>query len=440
MQDKVKNSSENRGINPGHPIDAEACFGLSEELLNPVKLDASCEELELKNYLQKLHIKNHVVSSKEVVHDLYSEESVLAEMDAQLLSEEDELLFAEVREAVAEKEIVDLRANLQSIAHGISIHERTFDEIEDFIDGELDLEIENQIREEAVSNGSLAYEIELHKEVNGAIVEQDVMKLRANLRAMMSNEYSHSRSVEDIDNYINDELDEASLALFDEEYVNNPQLAADLEFHREVDRAIAEQDVMDLRARLKEIAQEQNSQESDKLGISIPNRSKLIWYSAASVIVLMLVFASLVSNRRESPQNLYATYYQPYKGGESVSRSSSKSVNELSYALREMDQGNYSTALKWLESASPTDEDGYSINFYSGVIYQETGEYNSAINSFSKVVHHGDNLLVEQSEWYIGLCYLRLDEREKALAQFKSIIRKEGYYKDQSKKIIKQLE
>lgn len=440
MQNKVKNISENTGITPGHPLDAEACFGLSEELFNPVKLEAGCEELELKNYLQKLHIKNHVVASKEVVHDLFTEEIELTEVDFQQLSDEDEWLFSEVREAVAEREIVDLRANLQSIAQGISIHERTFEEIENFVDGELEIEIEKLMREEAGMNASLAYEIDLHSEINHAIEEQEIMKLRSNLRAMMDNEYSHSRSVEEIENYLNDDLDELDLAMFDDEYVNNPQLVADLAFHRDVDKAVAEKDVMELRAKLKGIAQEQNERESEKLGLLTPHRSKVFWYSAASVIVLMLVFGSLIRNRNYSNQAIYAAYYQPYKGGESGSRSTTSGVSGLNYALREMDQGNYPTALKWLESTSPTDQDGYSINFYSGVIYQETGEYNNAISSFSKVVHHGDNLLVEQSEWYIGLCYLRLDEREKALAQFKAIIGREGFYKDQSKKIIKQLE
>ena len=86
------------------------------------------------------------------------------------------------------------------------------------------------------------------------------------------------------------------------------------------------------------------------------------------------------------------------------------------------------------------ERDGYSINFYSGVAYQELGEYKQAIGSFSEVVHHGDNLLVEQSEWYIGLCYLRIDERQKALEQFRLIASRKGFYGEQSSKLLKQLE
>jgi tetratricopeptide (TPR) repeat protein len=112
----------------------------------------------------------------------------------------------------------------------------------------------------------------------------------------------------------------------------------------------------------------------------------------------------------------------------------------MNVAVREIDKGNYSSALTLLEKASIVGNDGFSISFYSGVAYQELGQYKNAINSFTEVVRHGDNLLVEQSEWYIGLCYLRIEERDKALKQFKDIVARNGYYRDKSSKLLKQLD
>jgi tetratricopeptide (TPR) repeat protein len=114
--------------------------------------------------------------------------------------------------------------------------------------------------------------------------------------------------------------------------------------------------------------------------------------------------------------------------------------SNLNSALHNIDIGNYHDAIAQLKSTPLAERDGYSVNFYSGVVYQELGEYSSAINSFTEVVRHGDNLLVEQSEWYIGLCYLRTDEREKALAQFRTIVSRKGFYGEQSRKLLKQLE
>ena len=440
---KLKNITNQTGVpsdNEQRPTDGEAYFGLPEELFNPINLNVDSEEDEVGNCLQKLHIKNHAVASKEVVHDVFSEKDELVEVDPLMMSPEDEMLFEDIREAVAEKDLIDLRANLQSIAQGVSVHERTFEEIENFVSGELDNKIETLLREEAMMNVALSNEIELHKDINSAINEPDIMKLRTSLNEIIQNEYSHSRSIEEIDSYLNDELNEYTQALFEDELLVNPGLVADLTFHREVDRAIIERDVMALRASLQSISQKEQDRSSEKLGVASPKQKNLLWYAVASSIVLMFVFSSLIRHKTYTSQQLYSSYYQPYKNGASVSRSASASVNELNTALLEIDRGDYTGALKSLKSASAKEKDGFSVNFYSGVAYQELGEFKSAINSFSKVVMHGDNLLVEQSEWYIGLCYLRIEEREKAIAQLKGIVSRNGFYHDQSSKLLKQLE
>jgi hypothetical protein len=442
LRSQLKTMNKETGMTPENkrPMDADAYFGLSEEFFNPVNLNLEGESEEIGNYLQKLHIKNHTVVSNEVIHDLLTDEAAIIEVDQQMMSLEDECLFDEISNAATEKDIIDLRSNLQSIAHSVSVHERTFEEIEDLVDGELDNELESLIREEAIMNSALSNEINLHYEINNAIEEQDIINLRATLKGMIQNEYSHSFSVDELDSYLGEDLDDPTRSIFEDELMINPGLTADLAFHKEVDKAINESDIMALRASLQNISQEQRDQDDEKLGIVSPKRKSLFWYAAASVIVLMVVFTSLMRSKTYSNLQLYASYYQPYKGGESVSRSAEGTSNSLNIALREINQGEYQEALISLNQASTTDRDAVSINFYKGVSYQELGEYTHAISSFTEVVKHGDNLLVEQSEWYIGLCYLRNDERQKALSQFKSIASRKGFYGKQSSKLLKQLE
>ncbi|MEI7422512.1 MAG: hypothetical protein WCK18_10475 [Prolixibacteraceae bacterium] len=433
---QIAKTSENQ-----HLTDAEAYFGLSEEVFNPVNLDAQgMDELQLGNYLQKLHIKNHDISSREVIHDLYNEKEELAEIDSQLMSPEDEQLFCDVRDALAEKEIMDLRANLNSIAKSVSIHERSFEEIEDFVDRDLDDELEALIKVEMLTNPALVNEIELHSEVNSAIGESDIMKLRSKLKNIMDSEYSHSKSIEEIDSYIYEDMDEYASALFEEELLENSGLAHDLTFQKDIDRAIAETDVMALRAKLQEIASEEQEKNTELLGVASPKRKNLYWYAAASVVVAMVAVSSLLNITPKSDQQLYASFYEPYQPGSNVSRSGTASTGQMDKAVREIDKGHYSLALNMLEKASKVGNDGFSISFYSGVALQELGQYKNAIQSFSEVIRHGDNLLVEQSEWYIGLCYLRIEERDKALKQFRSIVARNGFYKDKSSKLLKQLE
>jgi len=417
----------------------EAYFGLSEEVFNPVNLDLEGQELEIGNYLQQLHIKNHTVASKEIVHDLYTEDTEAVETDHHHMSAEDEFLFEDIREAVTEKDILDLRANLRSIGQSTSKHEHSLEEIEELINGELDQELERMIREEAMSNSALGAEITLHGEIDQAVQEKDILRLRSGLAAMMQNEYSHSRSIEEIDDYLGQELDGSMLADFEAELLMNSGLASDVAFHREIDKASSEGDIISLREKLQGISRAEQQRGSQILGLS-PRRKSLFWYAAASSIILMIVFTSLLRQKSYTSQQLYTSYYQPYRNGANVSRSAVSAEGAMNTALRQIESGDYASALTSLSAVPTGTQDGFSASFYRGVAYQELGQYKRALGSFGEVVSHGDNLLVEQSQWYIGLCYLRLEERERAVNQFRTIVKGNGFYRDQSKKILQHLE
>jgi len=349
----------------------DACFGLSDEFSEPVSLQAENEEPEIGNSMQKLHLKNHNVASKEVVHDLYFglelEEDI--EIDDLLMSPEDELLFDELRDAFTEKDIVDLRANMCAIAQSLANYAVSSEEIEDFVDGELDDELEKLIKEEAMINAALSSELTFRGEINSALAEADIMKLRDSLQ---------------------------------------------------------------------NISKESTAGNTKIISLASTKTRLLYWSAAASVIVLVAV-SSLLQQRGISDQDLYASYFQPYNNIAGTSRSASASTNLLSEAMREIDKGDYATALDMLQVVSVDKQDGFTASFYAGKAYQALGDYKNAINSFSEVVQHGDNLLVEQSAWFIGLCYLKTNEREKAMSQFRSIVAENGFYAQKSNDLLKQL-
>jgi tetratricopeptide (TPR) repeat protein len=352
-----------------HAPDGSAFFGLSDEIIAPVDLIFENQESEIGNFLQQLHMKNHSFASKEVVHDLFSEVEENLEIDDLVMSSEDEFLFEELREAVTEKEVIDLRACLQSISQSVSKHAFVFEETDDLISGEFDNVLESLIQEDS------------------------------RISAVLSSEMLHQE---------------------------------------EIEKAIAELDIMKLRADLKGISQMAAVKETRILHLASPGRKMLFWSAAASIAVL-IAFSALLQPKGISDQELYASYYQPYKNGAVLSRSGSTSTSLLSLALREIDREDFTTALNLLKIASADKIDGFAANFYTGEVYQKLGDYKSAIKSFNEVVQHGDNLLVEQSQWFIGLCYLKMNEKAEAANQFRSIVASKGYYSEKSRDLLKQL-
>ena len=69
----------------------------------------------------------------------------------------------------------------------------------------------------------------------------------------------------------------------------------------------------------------------------------------------------------------------------------------------------------------------------------EIEEYTKANESFNKIIDHKANAFIESAEWYLGLCYLKTNENQKAFEVFGEIVERDGYFKKDARKIIKKL-
>lgn len=443
LRQKLQEISVREGFSEPKEIDtqSDAYFGLADEIEKVVNLDVEENGLNgFGNFLQKLHIFNHVTASKETVHEIYRPEEVISETDNEFLSAEDEMLFGEIEMAVGEKDILDLRANLQSISASISHHEFSNSDIEDFVNGEADEETRRMIAQEMMINEALAAEIELFGEIDMAIAESDIMGLRASLGEIMGVETSHTRSVNEIDDYITGSLDDSELASFEDELLSNPGLVAEIKLNKEINEAIGEDDVMALRRSLQSIRHDETQNDKEQRGFSAPRRKQYMWYAAAS-LALLLAIGGLIRTKNYTNTQVYAEFYQPYSGLSNISRSAASNNGELmNQAVVNIESGDNKAALSQLSQILSKDSENYTANFYSGLAYQADDENTKAIEAFNKVIQHGDNLFVEQSEWYIGMCYLNNEERDKAIAQFRKIVAENGYYSSQARSILNRLE
>ena len=423
------------------PEISEAYFGLAEEIEDITDLNLDDEELNsYGNSLQKLHLQNHKKASKETVHQVYKNEAEpVSDNESGEFSEADELLFHEIQDAVMEKDIMELRANIQTIAKHMPAHNRSVEEIEEYVSGNLSDKEMEALELDAETNMDLANDIQLFHEVNEAIGEEDIMELRAALNIISENESSHARQYEEIESFLSDDLDNISLASFEDELAMNPDLAADVKLFREVDEAIGERDVMELRASLQNIRKaEENEKNREVRGIRPPKTQRILWYTVAASIVLILGIASFVRNQSYSNQEIYRDYYQTYKVG--IFRSADNSTDLMTDAMKQFSESNYDVALKLFHQVLANNENNPAVNFYVGVAYQEKKDYTKAIQSYTKVVKHNDNLFTEQAQWYIGLCYLQREDKDEALKIFRQIASSDGYYASQATDIIKKLD
>jgi len=173
--------------------------------------------------------------------------------------------------------------------------------------------------------------------------------------------------------------------------------------------------------------------------IVIPTQLPKHWriFNRIAIGIAILIFISnILVLDNPSTHKVYKQYYSTYESPVSISRSISHPLDSVEIAYKKIDNKEFKSALEILNNKKNKETSTY---FYMGVAHQEIGEYESAITEYKKITKDNNTLLVEQAEWYIGLCYLKIYDRKTALDQFQKIVKYDGYYKQPAEEIIKKL-
>ncbi|MBL7112877.1 MAG: tetratricopeptide repeat protein [Bacteroidales bacterium] len=239
--------------------------------------------------------------------------------------------------------------------------------------------------------------------------------------------------------FLDGELSREELDWINKELENNAVLAEDIKLYREVDNAIRDEDVLDLRDQLNII--------HNNLGDEVSNPKKPVRYRKAISYAAIASVAILISvgvmyklqTRKLSNQEIYEKYYEPYEVT-MVYRSAESSSTALLQEARQMyEAGLYTDAIALYEEVLMKDPEDMESTLYSGISYLETDQYVEADKSFNTILDQNDNLFIEQAEWCLGFCYLMTNDMVTARKHFESIANSNSSYKDSAGKIVKRL-
>ena len=132
-------------------------------------------------------------------------------------------------------------------------------------------------------------------------------------------------------------------------------------------------------------------------------------------------------------------YYEPYNRNIHTRIESGEPEGVFMQAMIKYADEDYENALDLFQLVPSTDDFILPAHFYSGISFMQTGQYHEAASSFLYIIKHFDNELIYQSEWYLGLCYLKTNETDKAFSQFEKIAGSNSIYKENAKEILKKL-
>ncbi len=418
-------------------------FGLAEELSSANNFSNKVNAEDLINFTHsfpKIHLYQHIVAAKENIYQFYKEQNEQSSsQDQESYSPFENALFEDIQNAIEENDLLDLRANLKQIAASMPEHSRSLEEIDTYVSDQMDKDEKDEFEEELEFNTSLAIDVQLFKDIDIACAENDIIDLRASLQEIQKSEIQSTSGIEEIEGYIYNELTESELAVFEAELAENGALYAEIDLIKNIDKALKENDIMQLRNNLRNISDENIKEKLSERSIALKFRPKRLVLSIVAASLILVMGLTTLLSRFSNEGNIYQKFYAKYETT-GISRSSNSNADQtLTLALQKFNSKDYESALNLLNEVISKDQNNTVGHFYSGASLQELGKYQNAIKAYEAVVTEKDNLFVEQAEWYIGLCYLQTNENKKAIKQFKKIANTQGFYQQKASAILRKM-
>ncbi len=249
----------------------------------------------------------------------------------------------------------------------------------------------------------------------------------------MTTNFKHSASIEQ---FLADEMAPAEKTAFRKELRSNPELAAELKLSKSIDEAISRDDIIDLRQKL--ITTIAANRESKAEVPVIRMHTRKWWYAAASLLVMCAVAATLFlqTNRTVSNDAIFAQYYN----SENIVDQTRGDENIVE-AVMKFQQKDFATASVLFKSILNKDNSNIAVWFYYGISNIETKNYDNSIKAFTTIINQKDNLYIEHAEWYLGLCYLKDNQKDKAIDQFMVVASNpDNFHRQEAKNILEKLQ
>ena len=253
-----------------------------------------------------------------------------------------------------------------------------------------------------------------------------------------------------IEKYLDGTLKGNKLKDFEKNMNNSDELKKLVIIHKEVNESIECEDVIRFRNKLDYIyslfRKSENHKEKDsviglrqqnKVGLFVKYRL-LIAASISLFIIIGALFFYMLKAKEYTNDELFSMYYQPYT--HDISRGSDSHIlSDLESAIILYDNFNYQQAHKEFSFINEQYDENYLAKFYYGLTCIEMEEFDKAIQQFENILENWESPFVYHAEWYLLLCYLKNNNKEKALILLQTIEQGNKYYKKRAEEILHEL-
>jgi len=415
-------------------------FDLLNEISDFQEITEILSPEELINYfdsLPKAHAYLHEASPKENTHHFYKEQNGHKVDDITEDFEDFDLLeFDGLEEAILEKDILQFRQTLKQVAESVQ-PQFNVEDIDEYLNNELAGDDLLDFESALFKNHALREEVKLQKGIDDALGEFDVIGLRDQISNILRSETSWNVTEQSIEDFVDGILEGDLLDEFNSEFGDNSDLQAEVTLRKQVNEAIGEKDIFDLRSKLNSARE---LSDSKKVTMIIPNtKSEQIrfWRNSVAIFILLVGLAGVFRNVIFTDDRMYESYYTTPSW--SPERSVSSELSLLQQANAAYSNADYSNVILILNQLPTSAANNPVYQFYKAASLQNLQDYSKSIELYSMVIEQGDNLFVEEAKWYRSLCYLKIGNEETAKQELLAVIERKGHFENDAKALLRRL-
>ena len=203
-----------------------------------------------------------------------------------------------------------------------------------------------------------------------------------------------------IDKYLNHELNKNEVDDFEKRLATDSRLAKELELVKGMGRVAKHRDDVDATISLTREIGQKYKQEAKV--IPIYKRRKMIWvaFMGAASILLLILFSNLFS------KNSYQEFFQHQQ----LSGIQGESSVNLKKAIKDYNAQNYKSALSELEKITQEAmSDNPEFELAKGICYLELNQFEKATLTFNHIIQT-QQIYKNQGFWYLALTALKQED------------------------------
>ena len=240
-----------------------------------------------------------------------------------------------------------------------------------------------------------------------------------------------------IEKYLDTSLNKDEKDLFDEKINKAPHFKEEVMFQQSIITSLKVQEKVNLKDDLRQMLKEvKNSQKLKKENVMTTYTKKMLKIAAVFALMIIATIGYLYLKPTQQ-EKLFHAYYEPFPE-DPMTRGDK--IDTYDEAMKLYGKGEYKEAIPLFQQITTENSDNLRYYLFLGNCYLNTNNIELALNSFTKVLETEDTLVKTHADWYIALCHLKANDKEKALKQLNKIKTGQGLYQKDAEALLQKLE